>query len=131
MKWIAAVILISATCALGQTTPKTKIYVSCTCDDPIGAQYATALRDAIARSPRYTLASASVEGAGKDKTYNWTLSIVSIDDTPATPGTSTAISVVLQIGIIITSQRIQVCGYSAVDRCAAAAMANLDSDLQR
>lgn len=109
---------------------KTAIYIDCTCEDMVGALYATALRDAIARSPRYSLASSPSEGSGKNLKYNWTLSIVSINDTAGSTGISTAISTVLNIGDIMFGQHIQSCGIDMVTSCAATTLASADNDLQ-
>jgi len=133
LQGLALVMLLFTMPALGQAPTKVKIYVECTCDDIVGAQYATALRDAIARSPRYELASSPSVGVGKSLIYWWSLSIVTLDDSnsPAEPGHKTAISIVLTFNAAMVSQHIQTCGVSAVDHCAAMTLSSTDNEIQK
>lgn len=111
---------------------KQKIHIECICNDPVGAEYATALRDAIAQSPRYELAASASQGTGKDLTYNWDLRIATVDDgTPTSRGYSTAISVVLVVGDIYISHQVQVCGRDMISDCARRALSWVDGTLQQ
>lgn len=130
LKVIAVVVLFLGTGALAQAPTKIKIYVNCTCNDMVGARYATALRDVIARSPRYQLTSAAIEGTGKDEIYSWVLNIVSVDDGNNNEGVSSAISVVLELGGYLSAQRVQTCGRAVIENCAATTLANADADIQ-
>lgn len=133
MKKIALLSLLLLTAhAQPQAKAKAKIYVECTCDDPVATLYATALRDAIANSPRYVEAEAS-ESPGKDgkgSDPNWVLSIVSIDDSTSVADVSTALSVVMKVGDnFFLTHWIQVCGRDKVAYCASQTLANFDSKI--
>lgn len=113
--------------AMGQT--KTTVVFDCTCSDPVGARFATAVRDALASSPRYMLGYTAVEKDkdGKATRYHWHLKAVSLDPTPDNEGRSTAISLVLLVGDdVFLTHMVQSCGINKVDSCAADAVSFMD-----
>lgn len=137
MKILACLVLLFASAiTFGQNVQKsnkTRIHFSCSCDDVVGSRYATALRDLIASSPRYELAaSAEIKpnNAKEPTTYNWQLSVVSVDlDQPAA-GHATALSVVLLIGnTFYWTNWVQTCGAHATSDCAAMTLADIDNQL--
>jgi hypothetical protein len=113
---------------------KVGIIVGCSCDDPVGSQYATDLRDEIARSPRYFLTSDTEQkdAQGKFVAKNFELKIVSMDaDDKANPGGhSTVISAVLVIDGTYIDQWVQACGVSKTTSCAKSIFSSIDKDVE-
>ena len=102
MKVLALTVLLFCLNAssFGQEPRKTKVFFECTCDDVVGATWATNFRDLIASSPRYTEAQAPEFEITKDAEgkpingYNWHVNVIS---SPAGRD-SAAISVVVLLG---------------------------------
>jgi hypothetical protein len=115
-----------------QPTQRTKIFFECTCNDPVGALYATAFRDLLATSPRYAEASEAVEkdNSGKVASLNWHFVVVSIDPSSANDGRSTVLSEVFLIGKdIYLFNRVQSFGRSSVQDAAKSTLASLDKEI--
>jgi len=94
---VLVILLISWSLSFAQSSSnKTAVFFSCTCSDSVGKLYATAVRDAIAASPRYKEAAVAEEkGAnGKTDSYHWAVKAVSLDPSNDNNGVSTVISVV-------------------------------------
>lgn len=104
------------------------VVFECTCQDQVGELYATAFRDALAKSPRYTETSAAVtkDNNGKPQEYNWQIRVVSVDPAYAV-GRQTAISVVILLGdSFYMTHSIQTCPEAQVAGCAADTLARFD-----
>lgn len=105
------------------------IYFECQCDDDSAARFASAFRDIIATSPRYTMAGAAQEQLPGEKyqTPHWHLKVLSLDTTQDNSGAGTALSEVLLIGDnLYITQSIQLCGRNKAVECAQSAFAMLD-----
>jgi hypothetical protein len=125
-------VLFALSSPCSSQTEKTPIYIDCACDDQVGQLYATALRDAVATSPRFTEASVKEVKSpdGKTSVYNLVLAIVTLDVETPPGGHSTAISAVLLMGNnFLFAQWVQACGRNVVQSCAEATLANLDRHL--
>ena len=125
-------------CLAQHASVKTDVNFDCTCDDSVGRLYATAFRDLIASSPRYSLASvAEVKGSdGKTSKYNLNIKVVTLDDDASGnrrgSGISTVISVVLLVGDDpYLDNLVQTCGRDVVASCAASTLAYLDEVTHR
>lgn len=123
--------------AFGQNqTSKTPIHFICSCDDSIGARYATAFRDLIASSPRYIEANKAEEYGPDGKTiakYNWVIDVVSIDtDAPVATGNESALAVVIKVGnTFYWTHWIQICGSAKAAYCASTTLADFDAEVQK
>lgn len=132
MKTLALLLCLLSSCAFGQTKPKTKIKFVCNCDDKVGTLFATAFRDALAKSPRYEETSISQSGSGKDVTYNWVVEGISIDLADPPQGNASAFSIVLKLGnILYFDQWVQTCGTQMIDSCVNTLFASIDRDLTK
>ena len=134
MKVLAFVVLLSCLNApsFGQEPRKTKVFFECTCDDVVGAAWATNFRDLIASSPRYAEAPAPEFEVAKDaegkplNAFNWHVNVVS---SPA-GGDSAAISVVVLLGnSYFVTHLVQACPRDKVASCATNALASLDGTI--
>lgn len=129
---VLLVVLAPLTC-VAQDAPsvspaKTAVALTCTCTDQVGQLYASALRDVIARSPRYRLALSPVGGTKRNPIYHYNIVVVSTDDSINNAGQSTALSVSFLIGSsIFLDSEVQVCGMYRVKYCARQTLAGLDS----
>ncbi len=107
---------------------RTKVKLSCTCTDPVGEQYATAVHDLLANNPRFVETAQEKEGPDE----NVVLTVVSLDTDKQHPGVSSAISAVYTLGAVyIFDQRLQICDPGRVRECASNALAALDQDMRR
>ena len=130
LKVLAIWFMLICPIALGQEQPhKTAIYLECPCSDPVGSVYATALRDAIASSPRYaeTHNSEEKDSNGKVKVYHWHLDIISLD--PFNNGGQNAVlSLVLLAGDdIFMTHSVQFCPKVEMQSCVQQTVAFFDS----
>jgi len=109
--------------------PKTKVKFICTCNDDVGAKFATALRDLLAASPRYMETDDDNDKIFPNvkQRFVWVLSIVSVDASPGNPGSATAMSTVLLGGPIFLKQQEYLCGTNNVKHCAEDTFSYLDS----
>lgn len=135
MKVLAFVVLLSClnVPSLSQEPRKTKVFFECTCDDVVGATWATDFRDLIASSPRYVEAQAPEFEIMKDAEgkpingYNWHVNVVS----SAAGRDSAAISVVVLLGYsYFVTHLVQACPRDKVASCATNALASLDGTIQ-
>jgi hypothetical protein len=103
---VLAVVLTSA--AFGQTT-KTDIAIHCVSlsGDVVGGQLCSALRLAVARSPRYAEAVTNPQG------WQLRLATMDIDDNKGT-----AVSMTLVYHAMYVVNTVQVCGASVIPDCA-------------
>jgi hypothetical protein len=129
MKYLALLLLLSNT-AFGQASGSVKLKIKfvCTCDDSVGVRYATALRDLIAKSPRYVETNDFSEGTSR----HLGIRVVSVDQDDDHTGRSTAMSIVFTSGSdVYLTHAVQTCGINRVESCAADTLADLDSLLHR
>lgn len=133
-RWTLLISLLAAFITLhGQTVDgKTKLVFSCTCTDTVGIQLASAIRDSIARSPRYTLSdTADIRVTADITAHAYKLSIVSMDpqsDNPSLANLSTVLSAVVLIGSSrYVGNFVDICGRQAVDLCAEQVISMTDS----
>jgi hypothetical protein len=125
----AALLLLLVACSVachGQSTnatPKVAIYFDCQCDDPIASQIATAFRDLLATSPRY-----SESPTVKSSVYH--LEVVSMDPSHGLVGHSTVYSVVLKIGqSFYLTQSVRQCSEEVVNGCVARLLSFVDKSI--
>jgi len=126
MKTLACLVFMIGTTAFGQQQEKIQVKFDCTCVDPVAARYATAMRDVLAKSPRYVETYLSKDPA-KDGGDYWNISVVSLpvnsDDNAA------ALSIVFKIGNTYINHLVQVCGTNKVEGCADDTIAQMDSTI--
>ena len=130
-RWLLLLFFIFGT-SVACRAERIKVKFECTCDDQVGKQYATALRDSLATSPRYVemVAESEPKSEGsKDKVFHFVISVVSMDTASPAAGRQEAMSVVITAGSAILDQRVLVCGVEVVTHCSAATLANLDKIL--
>jgi hypothetical protein len=115
---VLAVLLTSA--AFGQTT-KTDIAIHCVSlpGDEVGGQLCSALRLAVARSPRYEEAVANPQG------WQLRLATMGIDDNKGT-----AVSMTLVYHKLYVVNTIQVCGASVIPDCAQGMLSDSDDQIR-
>jgi hypothetical protein len=113
-----ALFLTSA--ALGQTT-KIKIAIHCVSspEDVVGGQLCRALREAVAKSPRYQEAVSNPQG------WQIRLATMGIDG-----NMGTAVSMVLIYHAIYTVNIVQVCGASVISDCAQGMLSDSDDHIR-
>lgn len=127
--------LLGAASSFGQSSSpaassKTAVAFSCTCTDEVGQLYASALRDQIARSPRYRLAESAEAGTKEHPIFHLNIEVVSIDDSFSNSGQKAAMSVVFLMGnSMYIGSDVQTCGIDKVDLCVRETLAELDSDM--
>lgn len=126
---LAILLMLTAT-ALSQPL-KTKVKFDCTCEDPAGRRFATSFRDLLAKSPRYELTPYEQNRVYMDKPprKNIVVSVITLDDSVGTPGTTAAISTTLSVGGYLFGHQLQACGLNRIDECAADLLSYLDSQL--
>jgi hypothetical protein len=115
---LLAVLLTSA--AFGQTI-KTDIAIHCVSlpGDEVGGQLCSALRLAVARSPRYEEAALNPEG------WQIRLATMGIDDNKGT-----AVSMTLVYHSMYVVNTVQVCGASVVSNCAQGMLSDSDDHIR-
>lgn len=127
---ILTICLAMALPVWGQSAEAKKIPVkfTCTCTDIVGEAYATALRDALAKSPRYREAYLAQYKISNGKfAYNWQIKVVSMDPSRNSLGTRTVLSVVFLFGDTeYLDNVVQICGNAAASKCASATLASFD-----
>ena len=112
-----------------QAPSKIPVKFTCTCSDPVGARYATALRDLVAASPRYSASSDYVVGKGEDEVWHWGIRVVSLDPTVGKLGESTVLSVTLTFGNLYIDAVVQSCLADSPKHCAEDTLSSLDGDI--
>lgn len=105
-----------------QQPVKTPLVVVCQCDDPNSRLFETAVRDAIAASPRYY----EVHPNREDKTSYYKLVLVAIDADPA----PVVVSVVVLRGDLFMTSAVRVCGTSKLAWCASSVLSVADHAIQ-
>lgn len=123
-----------ALCCLGipaAAQTKKAIKFTCNCTDPVGAAFATAFRDLLAVSPRYTeIAAATEKGPDGNDIYHFQVAAVTIDPSVGALGDSTVISVVFLVGDnYYFDNVVQTCNRAKIADCAANTIAIFDKDL--
>jgi hypothetical protein len=113
-----AFLLTSA--AFGQTN-KTDITIHCVSlpGDVVGGQLCSALRLAVARSPRYEEAAVNPEG------WQLRLATMALDDNKGT-----AVSMTLVYRALYVVNTVQVCGASVVSGCAQGMLSDSDDQIR-
>jgi hypothetical protein len=121
-------LLVCAVPALGQESGKIRVKVICSCDDNVGQMYASALRDALATSPRYkeTSEDSFKKPDGTIAYYPFTIDAVSLDPSGNNNGQETVVSVALTVGSMYLTNLVQYCPVAKVAECAHRALASLD-----
>jgi len=119
MKSLVLAVLLTST-AFGQTN-KTDIAIHCVSlpGDVVGGQLCSALRLAVARSPRFEEAVANPQG------WQLRLATMGIDDNKGT-----AVSMTLVYHTIYVVNTVQVCGASVVSDCAQGMLSDSDDHIQ-
>ena len=119
MKTLMLALFLTAA-AFGQTT-KTDIAIHCVSlpEDVVGGLLCTALREAVARSPRYQEAISNPEG--------WQVRIAT---TGICDNKGTAASMILIYHAIYVANTIQVCGDSVVRDCAEGMLSDSDDHIR-
>jgi hypothetical protein len=128
---LLSMLLLSATLSSSQETHRLKVVFDCTCNDPVGSLFATAFRDALARSPRYIEGTAAEEKdeTGKVKTLNRRVVAISLD--PGEKGINTVLSIVFLVGKdIYISNRVMSFGRSNAENAARDALAGMDDAIR-
>jgi hypothetical protein len=124
VKKLALMLLLSpGLLALGQKH-KTPVALACTCDDPVGREYATALRDLLSASPRYELADDYGKALFK-------INVVSMDPTSDDEGISAALSSAFLVGPqgVLLSHTVQWCPIAHASSCARSTFSYFDQML--
>jgi hypothetical protein len=119
MKSVALAVLLTSA-AFGQTT-KTDIAIHCVSlpGDIVGGQLCSALRDALARSPRYQEADRNPQG------WQLRLATMGIDDNKGT-----AVSMTLVYHAIYVVNTVQVCGAAVIPDCAQGMLSDSDDQIR-
>jgi hypothetical protein len=91
--------------------------------------YATALRDVIASSPRYTLSTEPLKTDKGAISQQWILRIVAVPIGGADD--SIAISIAFTFGDLFLSNLVQTCGINKVSECAQTTLSSADDDITR
>jgi hypothetical protein len=105
-----------------------KVYnliVNCNCTDSVGKGYARALRDLIAKSPRYQ----ELEDTSDNRKRALMISVVTLpvgDDSQGNANVA-AISVVLVLDGLFMDQYVQTCGVSVTTGCAQQTFDSIDT----
>ena len=122
-KSLALVVLLTSA-AFGQT-PKTDIAIHCVSfpGDVVGGQLCSALRLAVARSPRYE--EAVNEEAVNPQGWQLRLATMGIDDNKGT-----AVSMTLVYHAIYVVNTVQVCGASVIPDCAQGMLSDSDDHIR-
>jgi hypothetical protein len=130
MKFLALTVLLCCSgLAFCQESAKTRVVFDCQCEDAVGHLYATAFRDVLATSPRYTqTALAESKKADGSALYSWHLQAISLDpEDGADAGHSTVLSLVILVGNdTFISHLVQTCGINVVTKCASQTLAYVD-----
>lgn len=119
MKSLALAVLLTSA-AFGQTT-KTDIAIHCVSlpGDIVGGQLCSALRDALARSPRYQEVDRNTQG------WQLRLATMGIDDNKGT-----AVSMTLVYRAMYVVNTVQVCGASVIPDCAQGMLSDSDDHIR-
>ncbi len=119
MKILALAVLLTSA-AFGQTN-KTDIAIHCVSSpgDALGGQLCSALRLAVARSPRYQEAAVNPDG------WQLRLATMGIDDDKGT-----AVSMTLIYRALYVVNTVQVCGASVIPDCAQGMLSDSDDHIK-
>jgi hypothetical protein len=119
MKYLFVALLLSSTTALAQSR-KTPVAIKCEPrnNDTVGSQLCTAIRDAVARSPRYSEVDENPAG--------WEIAILT---GTTQENVNTAASMVVVFRTIYADHELKLCSASTVRRCADGFLATLDDDV--
>jgi hypothetical protein len=109
---------------------KTPVHFQCQCDDAVGARYATAVRDLIAKSPRYIAVPDFIVGDTKDGHWNYGIRVISLDPSTNNIGNMSAIAIVITFGPLFDNTQIQTCYASDIQTCADNTMAFFDKTVE-
>jgi hypothetical protein len=115
----------------GESHKRIPVFFSCNCADEVGKLYATALRDLLAKSPRYIeSASPDLTGGAVDGPPKLSIVVTSID--PTGDGRFMAHS---EVGLLGAStylySTVGWCPKTEADHCAASTLAALDDQVHR
>jgi len=128
MKKTTLVLLLAATLqAHAQATnKKTLVEFKCTCEENLSLRYAAAVRDLLAKSPRYEEVHAN-----SGIFYSWQVSVVSsgLSDRDRTNSDSIALSVVVTKGGFLMTHAVLLCGSGRLQGCAENTLAALDKEV--
>jgi hypothetical protein len=128
MKAIAFAVLMSVSAAFAQQQKNTvKVILDCTCEDSTGQAYESALKDRIAKSPRYT----EVVDTPENRKRSILLSAVSMDDTENKTGANAAFADVVLIDGTYLDHWVQECSHDIAAACAERAFDLLDKDTSK
>jgi hypothetical protein len=112
-------VLSAALLVIPAQAEKANVRVDCTCEDSVGSQVATALRDLIAASPRYNNVN--------DDHGGWKMVLVSAPVTSSDPASAIGYTI-LRGNIVFHRSGVKICGKESVDWCARSLYASLDEE---
>ena len=113
-----------------KTQPRVyNLIVSCTCEDSVGKGYARALRDLIAKSPRYDALVDSKEN--RKRALLISVVTLPLGDDSYGSASGAAISVVFAFDGAFVSQYVQTCSDSVTTNCAQKTLDSLDELLSQ
>lgn len=119
---LSCVILVACASNLqAQQPPKTPLVIVCSCDDMNSRMFESAVRDAVAASPRYIEVRPDQAKSG-----DYRLVLVTIDDTSS----SIALSIVVLHGETFMTSGVRVCGANKLAWCASNVLASADHAIQ-
>ncbi len=116
------VLMLSGSLAIGQTSKRNSVSVTCSCDDQMGREYADALRKALANSPHYREVGYQ-EGFEQSAIR---ISIVSLPLSENAAGKSrSALSIVCLHEGVILHQFVETCNNIPIEDCAKSILTSL------
>jgi hypothetical protein len=123
-----AILAMMTAKVFAQSPPsKVPVFFACACDDPVGSRIATAVRDLIAVSPRYSGSKSEFTRQGANVFPVWSIRMVSRDTDEN--ASRTMIAVALTRGLFFETLSVQSCGSLRVKECAEGILADLDRQI--
>lgn len=115
---------VFTTAAVSQTSPLIAIFVDGSSSDTVGEEVIYYLKQDVIQSSQYHLVYSQNQSA-------FTIAIVTVEDYPENPGTSTAYSVVLvgSSNSVFFMHWVAACGANRVQECAASILAGVGAEI--
>ena len=124
---IGLFVLISSSATSSQTPTKSSVIVECGTPDSIGKGVCRALRDEIARSPRYIEVPKTDENMRKSVR----ISLVTVDAVGTQEDDSlAAMSVAYVLNVTLLTHHVETCGRTRITDCATGIVDDLDNTLR-
>jgi hypothetical protein len=118
----AVLLALAAPCLHAQTAKKTPVRFTCTCDDATGQTFATAFRDLLVTSPRFS-------GVSVVDRNTYQIRAVTVDASTENNGAVTAIAVVYLLGETYLHLSVEMCGRNRASSCASDILASFDQTI--